>query len=177
MLVLLEINREVSLNAKIEKLVQIKGVKALVDARESCKVMLDVLAKNKNMTVSLFKANEPNIKEWLTEIGSLNRKIGDLCNRAADTKESGLEQDEIEESVYSLTVSSKMHNMLIALEQINISSNPSDENLDKNSTTIEGLNMFIQAPKLQCSKFSGKNVSKFEFKNFLIQFSNGTFSI
>ena len=94
----------------MEKIVQIKGVKALVDVRESCKrrinVMLDVLARNKNMTVSLFKANEPNIKEWLTEIGNLNRKIGDLCNRAADTKESDLEQDEIEEGVYSLTVTS-----------------------------------------------------------------------
>ena len=39
--------------------------------------------------------------------------------------------------------------------------------------------MFIQAPKLQCSKFSGgkKKVSKFEFKNFVIQFSKCTCSI
>ena len=101
----------------------------------------------------------------MTEIGnfSIYRKIGDLCNRAADTKENGQEQDEIKESIYNLTITSKMHDMLIALEQINISSNPSDEKFDKNSTTIEGLGMFIQAPKLQCSKFSGKNVSKFEF--------------
>ena len=55
-----------------------------------------------------------------------------------------------------------MHYMLIALEEMNIYNNPSDEKLDKNSTTIEGLDMFIQAPKLQCSKFSGKSVSKFE---------------
>ena len=40
-----------------------------------------------------------------------------------------------------------MHDMLTVLGQINNSSNPSDENLDKNSTTIEGLDMFIQAPK------------------------------
>ena len=67
--------------------------------------------------------------------------------------------------------------MLIALEQINNISNSLDEKLDKNSATVEGLDMFIQALKLQCSKFSGKNVSKFELKNFLIQFSNCTCSI
>ena len=154
----------------MEKLVQVKGVKALVDARKSCKrrinVMLDVMVRNKNMTVFLFKANEPNTKEWWNEIGKINRKIGDLCNRAADTKESGLEQDEIKESVYSLTVTLKMHDMLIAQEQINISSNPSDEKLDKNSTTIEGLDMFIQAPKLQCSKFSGKTLANLNLKIF-----------
>ena len=67
MLVFYEMNWEVPLNTKMEKLVQIKGVKALVDARESCKrrinVMLDVLARNKNMTVSLFIVNEPNVKK------------------------------------------------------------------------------------------------------------------
>ena len=87
----------------MEKLIQIKGVLALIDARESYKrrvnFILDIMASHENTT--LFKANGTNMKEWLTKIGKLNRKIVDSCCRVLDSKESVQEQDKIKESVYS----------------------------------------------------------------------------
>ena len=59
--------------------------------------MVDVMAITKSMTVSLFEAKEPNIKEWLIEISNFNRKIVDSYNRALHPKESGLLRDEFEE--------------------------------------------------------------------------------
>ena len=94
----------------MEKLKQIKGIKSLIDVRESHKrkvnPMLDVMGHNKNLSVSLLKANEPIIKEWLNEINKLNMKIGDLSCKVPDSKESGLEQDEKEESINYMTVTS-----------------------------------------------------------------------
>ena len=69
-----------------------------------------------------------------------------------------------------------MHDMLHALEKVNVDSNPSDDRIKRNITT-EDLEMYFQTPKLQGRKFSGKNVDKFEFKNFFIQLSNCTCSI
>ena len=45
--------------------------------------------------------------------------------------------------------------MLNAFEQINISGNLSDNKVEKNSATVQGLEMYFQVPKLQCTKFSG----------------------
>ncbi len=70
-----------------------------------------------------------------------------------------------------------MQEMLHALEKVNIISTPTDDKREKNSTTVEDLEMHFQTPKLQCTTFSGKNVDKFEFKNFLIQFPNYACSI
>ena len=36
-----------------------------------------IIANNKNVYVSLSKANEPIINEWLSEINTLNKKIAD----------------------------------------------------------------------------------------------------
>ena len=105
--------------------------------------------------VHFYSANKPNIKEWLTEISQLNRKIVDSCYRVLDSEESGLNQDEIEEGIYSVTIISKMHDMLPALEKVNIYSNPSDDTREKNSTTVESLERYIQ-----CTKFNGKNMNK-----------------
>ena len=64
----------------MEKLKLIKDVKTLIKARESHKrrinSMLHVI-DNKNLSVSFFKAYEPIINEWLSEINKLNIKIED----------------------------------------------------------------------------------------------------
>ena len=67
-----------------------------------------------------------------------------------------------------------MQDMLHALQKVNVDSNPSDDRIIRNIMIVEDLEMYFQTPKLQCTTFSGKNVDKFEFKKFLIQFSNCT---
>ena len=61
---------------------QIEGVKTLIEARESHKrrmnTMLHIIVKHKNLSVSLFKAYDPIINEWFSEIIKLNIKIVDL---------------------------------------------------------------------------------------------------
>ena len=54
--------------------------------------------------MSLFKAYEPIINEWLSEINKLNIKIADSSCKVLYSKESGLKQNEKEESTYSMTV-------------------------------------------------------------------------
>ena len=155
----------------MENLKLIKSIKSLIDVRESHKrrvnTMLDVMDHNKNLSVSPFKVYEPIIKEWLSEINKLNMKIRDMSCNVLDSKESGLEQDEIEEGIYYMTVTIKMQDMLHALEKVNVDSNPSDDRIKKNMTTVD-LEIYIQTLKLQYTIFSEKNVDKFEFKNFLI---------
>ena len=93
--------------------------------------MLHIIANNKNLSVSLFKTHEPMIYEWLSEINKLNTKIADLSCKVLYSKESGLKQNEIEENTYSMTVTSKMQDMLHALEKVNISSTPIDDKTEK----------------------------------------------
>ena len=88
------------------------------------------MANNKNLPVSHFKVYESIIKERLCEINKLNMKIMDSSHKVLDSKESGLKQNEIEESIYSVTFSSKM-DMLNALEKVNISSTPTDDEIEK----------------------------------------------
>ena len=54
------------------------------------------------------------IIEWLNEINELIMKIVNSSCKVLDSKESGLKQNEIEETTYSLTVTSKMQDMLLA---------------------------------------------------------------
>ena len=61
--------------------------------------MLHVMGHNKNLSGSVFKAYEPIINEWLSEINKLKMKIVDLSCKVLDSKESGLKQDEIEEGI------------------------------------------------------------------------------
>ena len=53
----------------MEKLKQIKGVKSLIDVREchkrSINIMLHIIDNNKDLSVSLLKACETIINEWL----------------------------------------------------------------------------------------------------------------
>ena len=58
------------------------------------------------------------------------------------SKESGLKQNEIEESAYSMTVIFKMKDMLHALEKV-ISSTPTDDKIERNSTTVESSQRYI----------------------------------
>ena len=55
--------------------------------------ILDVMGHNKNLSVSLFKAYEPIIKEWLSEIYKLNIKIADSSCKVLYSKESGLKEN------------------------------------------------------------------------------------
>ena len=81
--------------------------------------------------MSLFKANEPIINEWLSEINKLNIKIANSSCEQHCSKESGQKQNEIEENTYSKTVTSKMLDMLHALEKVNINSTPTDDEIEK----------------------------------------------
>ena len=45
--------------------------------------------------------------------------------------------------------------MLHALEKVNISRTPTDDKIEKKSTTVESSQRYIQ-----CTKFSGKNMTK-----------------
>ena len=118
----------------MEKFKQIKGVKILIEARESHKkrvnIMLHVIANNKNLSVSLFKAYEPLIKEWFSEI-KLNIEIVDSSCKVLNSKESCQKQNEIEESTYSMSVTPEMQDMVSALEKVNISSTPTDDKIEK----------------------------------------------
>ena len=69
------------------------------------------MGNNKNFSESHFKAYEHIINEWLCEINKLNLKIANSSCKVLYSKESGLKQNEIEESIYSLTVTSKMQDM------------------------------------------------------------------
>ena len=119
----------------MEKFKQIKGIKILIEARESHKkrvnIMLHVIANNKNLSVSLFKAYEPLIKEWFSEINKLNIKIVDSSCKVLNSKESCLKQNVIEESTYSMSVTPEMQDMVSALEKVNISSTPTDDKIEK----------------------------------------------
>ena len=142
---------------KIE--IEEEGMQYLIEARESHKrrvnTMLHIRANNKNLAASLFKAYEPIVNKWLNEMNKLNIKIADSSCKVLYSKESSLKQNEIEENTYSMTVTSKKQDMLHALEKVNICSIPTDDKLEKNSTTVEGLQRYIQ-----CTKFSGKNMTK-----------------
>ena len=52
--------------------------------------MLHVIAYNKNLSVSLFKAYQPIINEWLSEINQLHIKNADSSSKVLYSKESGL---------------------------------------------------------------------------------------
>ena len=99
--------------------------------------MLHLIADKENLSVSLLKACEPLINEWLIENNKLNMKIAGSSCQVLYSKESGLKQNEIEESTYSMMVTSKMQDMLHALEKVNISSTPTDDKIEKKSTTVE----------------------------------------
>ena len=48
-----------------------------------------------------------------------------------------------------------MQDMLHALEKVNITRTPTDDKIEKSSTTVESSQKYIQ-----CTKFSGKNMTK-----------------
>ena len=81
--------------------------------------------------MSLFKAYNTIINEWFSEINKLNIKIADSSCKELYSKESGLKQNEIEESTYSMTVTSKMQVMFHAFEKVNISSTLTDDKIEK----------------------------------------------
>ena len=93
--------------------------------------MLHVIAYNKNLSVSLFKAYQPIINEWLSEINQLHIKNADSSSKVLYSKESGREQDEIEESTYSMTVTFKIQDMLHALKKVDISRTSTDDKIFK----------------------------------------------
>ena len=57
---------------------------------------------------------------------------------------------------YYMMVTSKMQDMLHALEKVNVDSNPSDNRIKRNITTVEDLERYFQTPKLQAQHLAGK---------------------
>ena len=108
------------------------------------------------------------INKWMTDIDQASSEINEICEKAdIDLENNGLLESEILESEFISQVFKK----LSEIESI-VSTPPSPSTLVliQNGTTKQQL--CTQVPKVQCTKFIGKEIGKFKFKNFLAQFKN-----
>ena len=66
--------------------------------------------------------------------------------------------------------------IVVGLNNTNSNNTPTvdDYNFKSFVGAIAGLKIIAITPKLTCNKFSGKTENKFEYKNFMVQFTNYT---
>ena len=117
-----------------------------------------------------FKYQEKLVNQWLLCIDKINNDLIVLCS---DHDITFKVDSDIE---YYSDVHCKLAGFSPYLNdsnnaQLNNSGNVNNNN-DELVAAISSLQSQSFVPKLQCVKFSGQRVEKFEFKNFLEQFNN-----
>ena len=103
---------------------------------------------------------------WSKEIETLNSKIYDTCEKAdVDLTKSGYLKDEKAESSYQLEANRKLDEGEYSFTQTNLSHSRGKNVGKEGDSSIFNIPSYIQPPRLQNPKFSGRMYNKFELKN------------
>ena len=109
----------------------------------------------------------------MADIDQVNSKINEICEKAdIDSENSSLRESENLKSDFIAQVFKKLSEIESIV--LTLPSPPTSVPI-QNSTTEQQQHTHV--PKIQCTKFCGDGVGKFEFKNFLAQFENCVTSV
>ena len=161
------------------ELKSIDGVPKLLHSIRSYKghitQALNKLKASDSLNKNIFNCQESLINGWLSKIEIINSEIDTLCSDKNLDISSLLKI----ETDYIIDINNELAYIEEGLDQ-NIANNSlnvsqiSNSNVDALANAIASFQANSLIPKVQCSKFSGKTTSRFEYKNFLIQFKNCT---
>ena len=154
-------------------------VKAQIKSRAGYKSRISLTIKDLNqelidghLTADLFEREQKKVFKWLDQIDEINTAIADTCdNNDIDHTNISRLSDVENEQLYCSQIQSE----LSAISSQLTAPKPlpqADPSHDALVNAIAKLQSNPVKPKLQCSQFSGQNVDKLEFKNFLTQFNN-----
>ena len=123
----------------------------------------------------LFSREESKVLKWLDRIEEINTQIADICDKEdIDVNDTARQADMQTEQLFCSQTQSQLLSISSHLvsHPLPPSNPPPITSQDALVSAIAKLQSNPVKPKLQCSQFSGKDVDKLEFKNFLIQFQN-----
>ena len=157
----------------MDKLPEILRIQNSRRGYKSCITVALNKLHRQDLDLILFKKQEDLINKWITKIDDLNNEIITKC--ALENIEVNLD----EENEYLISINEELSNIengiqIVGLNNSNNTSTVEDNNFKSLVGAIAGLQNNAITPKLTCNKFSGKTNNKFEYKNFMVQFTNCT---
>ena len=155
----------------------LKGVKSLLFTRGSLKKKitstLEVMLDKDSLMDSYFQTQQNIVTKWLSEIDTANSKICEICEKAdVDVETSGLMEPVKMESLFISQVFEKLSTI-----ERRIVDTPTPPSALPVQNGVTDQQLYVHVLKIQCTKFSGEEVGKFAFKNFLSQFENCVTSV
>ena len=160
---------------------EIPGVNKLLNSRRGYKASITTsINKLSNSDFSIipqnfFESQNKLINQWILKIDAINNEIFQLG--AENSIDVNLES----ELKYIAGIHMKLADISKAIDDESVPESINNVSVDLfNNSIAEAIsNMQNNAlvPKMNCQKFSGKNVDKFDFKNFLTNFQNCTANI
>ena len=155
---------------------QLSGAIKLLNSKRGYKSSITTLlnkltTEGSPISNEYFKYQENSVNQWLLNIDKINNDLSVLCSDHNVAFDLDKDIDYVSDVHFKLASLNPNVN-----DSQNASNNLSNSNDNDNNAELIAVISSLQSQsfvlKMQCIKFSGKNVEKFYFKNFLEQFQN-----